>query len=166
MIQKSNYAEDRPYWDTTVAPAKSLGEIQELLENFGAEATIITQGSAGGRYAWLIRFQWNDKSYRFTFIPLACRRPTNVGSFGGKKRAFEEQTRYQMGRIAVYFVKAILTAAETQPQALFGYMELSGVRSHTIVASDLNVDEMTYLLPGTNLLESGEDTYNDPQEPK
>lgn len=150
------YAEDRPYWDTTVTPAKSLGEIQELLESFGAEATIITQGSANGCYAWLIRFQWQSKSYRFTFIPLACRRPANVGSFGGKKRAFEEQARFQMGRTAVYFVKAILTAAETQPQALFGYMELTGMRGRVIVASELDVDEMAGLLPGTNVLELGD----------
>ncbi len=56
----SRYAEKANYWDTTISPAKSQGEIIEMLEKFGADNTQMTIGSAGGRYAWLIRFQWED----------------------------------------------------------------------------------------------------------
>jgi hypothetical protein len=153
------YAEDLNYFDTTVHPAKSLGEIQELLENFGATATIVSQGQVHGNYAWVIRFQWNGRAYRFVFTPAPCRWPTKVMSYEKKKRPNEEQARWQMGRIALYFVKALLTAADTQPAALFGYMELPGARSGGMppVASELDVEEMTGLLPGIELprLEGG-----------
>lgn len=153
------YAEDANYWDTTVHPAKSLGEIQEMLEDFGAAAMMVTQGQTQGNYAWLIRFQWQDRAYRFLFTPLVCHTPGQVTSFAGKKRRHDEQARYQMGRIAAWFVKAILTAAEAQPAALFGFLELPGVRQGSIpaVASEVDVEELTGKLPIITLpqLESG-----------
>lgn len=154
------YAEDLNYFDTTVHPAKSLGEIQELLEDFGATATIITQGTAGGVYAWLIRFQWNDHAYRFIFKPAPCKWPNKLMSYAGKRRTDEEQAKFQMGRIAMNFIKAILTAAQTQPAALFGFMELPGARSGAMppVASELDVEELAGRLPIIEWpkLESGE----------
>jgi hypothetical protein len=56
------YAEDSNYWDTTVHPAKSLGEVQELLEDFGVKNMIVTQGKAGGQLAWIV-----DKFKEWTF---------------------------------------------------------------------------------------------------
>jgi hypothetical protein len=120
------FAEEANYWDTVIHPARSQGEISELLEEFGADAVMIAQGNAGGRFAWLVRFHWRARNYHFAFTPLECRTPDKLTSFGGKKRPHSEQARYQMGRIAVNFVKAILTAAEAQPHALFGFMELPG----------------------------------------
>lgn len=154
------YAEDLNYFDTTVHPAKSLGEIQEMLDDFGATATMITQGQAAGRYAWMIRFQWRDRSYRFLFTPLPCRQPGKQLSYGGKRRTNEEQARYQMGRIAVYFVKAILTAAEAQPAALFGFLELPGAHPGAIpmTAAELDISGITGMLPTLDipLLKQGE----------
>lgn len=154
------YAEDMNYWDTTVHPAKSLGEIQELLEDFGATATIISQGQTKGHYAWMIRFQWLGQAYRFIFQPRPCRWPGKVMSYSGKKRTNEEQAKYQMARAAYWFVKAILTAAEFQPEALFGFLELPGARPGSIppVASELDIKELTGLLPDIELplLESGD----------
>jgi len=122
MITRS--AEKMNYFDTTVQPANSQTEIIALLEQFGAESVMVAQGNAGGRFAWLVRFRWNGANYRFVFTPLECEQPDKVSSFGGKRRTHAEQARFQMGRIAVHFVKAILTAAEAQPHALFGFMEL------------------------------------------
>jgi len=155
------YAEDLNYWDTTVHPAKSLGEIQEMLEDFGATATMVSQGQAQGVYAWLIRFQWNDRAYRFVFRPAPCRQPGKVMSYAGKRRTNEEQSKYQMARGAYWFVKAMLTAAEFQPAALFGFLELPGARpgGMPLVASELDVEELTGLLPGIELpkiLEEGD----------
>ena len=142
----NRFAEDANYFDTTVHPAKSQAEIIELLEEFGADSLQMTQGQAGGRHAWLIRFQWQGKSYRFAFTPLTCRSPGSERSFGGKRRSFAEQSRYQMGRIAVYFVKGILTAAEAQPGALFGFLELPANASRPgaipPVASELNISNL------------------------
>jgi hypothetical protein len=115
----NRWAEDANYWDTTVVPAKSQGEITELLQDFGAESTMMAQGQADGRYAWLVRFRWHGANYRFVFTPLICQWPNKLSMFGGKRREHNEQARYQMGRIACYCVKAILTAAEAQPGALF-----------------------------------------------
>ncbi|MEM7342988.1 MAG: hypothetical protein AAF485_01985 [Chloroflexota bacterium] len=126
----TRYAEQANYWQTTVHPAKSQGEIIELLEDFGATNYQITQGQAQSQYAWLIRFEWQSRSYRFTFTPLVCEYPDTERKFGGKKRTHLEQSKYQMGRIAVHFVKAILTAAETHPHALFGFMELPETASN------------------------------------
>lgn len=117
-------AEQANYFDTTVQPGNSQGEILGLLEEFGAESVMVAQGNANGRFAWLVRFRWNGANYRFVFTPLECEQPDQVNSFGGKRRTHAEQARFQMGRIAIHFVKAILTAAEAQPGALFGFMEL------------------------------------------
>lgn len=122
----TRYAEDTNYFDTSVHPAVSQGEISELLENFGATAVMVATGMVNGQHAWAIRFQWFDRTYRFTFTPLECKFPDKVMSHGGKRRSNTEQARYQMGRIAFFFVKAILTAAETTPDALFGFLELPG----------------------------------------
>jgi hypothetical protein len=34
----------------------SLGEIQKLLDDFGAENVMVVQGQSAGKTAWLIRF--------------------------------------------------------------------------------------------------------------
>lgn len=55
------FAEEANYWDTVIHPARSQGEISELLEEFGADAVMIAQGNAGGRFAWLVRFHWRAR---------------------------------------------------------------------------------------------------------
>lgn len=143
------FAEDANYWNTTAHPAASQGEIAEMLENFGATAVFVMTGQANGRTAWAIRFQWQLRAYRFTFIPLECREPDKSYSFGGKRRMAVDQSRYQMGRIAVNFVKAILTAAEATPAALFGFLELPGAGSGSLpaTAAELDINHLTGLLP-------------------
>jgi len=147
----ARYAEDANYFDTTVHPAKSQAEIVEMLEDFGTTNLMMAQGQAGGKTAWLVRFEWLGRSYRFTFAPLECRTPEKVSSFGGKKRLHAEQARYQMGRIAVHFVKAILTAAEAKPDALFGFVELPGAAMHPgglpATAAEMDVEGLTAALP-------------------
>jgi len=145
------YAEDSNYWDTTVHPSKSQGEIVEMLEDFGAEQIMSVQGQSAGKYAWMIRFRWNGANYRFIFSPKECRTPTKVSTFGGKKRVHPDQARYQMGRTAAWFVKAILTATEERPESIFGFMELPGGGAHPsgipYIASELNVSELVSLAP-------------------
>lgn len=151
------YAEDANYFDTTVHPAKSQAEIMEQLEDFGASNFIIQQGQAAGKFAWLVRFEWNNKSYRFAFIPLDCRLPNNVKSFGGKRRAHLEQSRYQMGRVAVHFTKAVLTAAEMNPDALFGFLELPAVATQSgipITAAQLGAEGLTSNLALPNVVDA------------
>jgi len=143
-------AEDMNYFDTSVPPGKSLGEIQTLLEEFGADNYQVSQGQSGGKYAWLIRFTWMGKPYRFAFMPIECRQPQLVRSFAGKRRTNDEQARWQMGRIAFNFVKAILTAANMHPHALFGFMEISvGVKPGQLprTAAELDIDDLVRTLP-------------------
>ncbi|MBE3142546.1 MAG: hypothetical protein IMZ61_01275, partial [Planctomycetes bacterium] len=139
----------------------SQGEIIGLLEDFGATAVFMMTGATGGKLAWMVRFQWNDKSYRFTFTPLQCRFPGQVNSYGGKRRSHEDQAKYQMGRIAIHFVKAILTAAEATPASLFGFLELPGARPGSIppTAAELNVEGLTAALPALDfkLLTKGDE---------
>ena|SRR3989304_3180508 len=138
-------AEQANYFDTTVAQGNSQGEIIGMLEEFGAESIMVAQGNAKGRFAWMIRFQWLGHTYRFVFTPLECEEPEKITSYGGKRRTHAEQARYQMGRIAVHFVKAVLTAAEAQPNALFGFMELPGMATSggfAPVAGELDVNEL------------------------
>ena len=78
------YAENAPYWNTTIHPAKSQAEIVEMLEAFGAESIMTMQGQSLGKHAWLVRFQWIDRNYRFLFMPKTCRNPEKVSRFGGK----------------------------------------------------------------------------------
>jgi len=154
MPKQTRYAEEANYFDTTVHPAKSLGEIQEMLDHFGAENVFVAQGTAGGKTAWLIRFMWQGKPYRFAFTPLDCRNPEITLTVGGKKLTNSERAKYQMGRIAVHFTKAILTAAEAHPHALFGFMELStGQPAGQLppTAGELNVDGLAQALPELSL---------------
>ncbi len=143
------YAEEANYWMTTVHPAKSQAEIIELLDNFGATNYQISQGNSGNTVAWLIRFAWNDHSYRFLFTPLECRTPEKASSFGSKRRSHSDQAIYQMGRVAVHLTKAILTAAEMHPHALFGFMELPGTDAGGIphTAAELDIAGITSALP-------------------
>ena len=149
------YAEDANYWQTTVHPAKSQAGIIEQLEDFGTTNMMIAQGQTSGRMAWLVRFEWQGRSYRFTFTPLPCRNPDKASSFGGKRRIHTKQAEYQMGRVALHFVKAILTAAEAQPHALFGFVELPGVGSYPgglpVTAGDLDVEGLTDTLPSLDV---------------
>lgn len=158
------YAEDRPYWDTTVSPGKSQGEIVETLEDFGALQVQFSQGTTrDGRFAWLIRFTWQNRTYRFAFQPLPCHWPTKVYTRNGKKFYGSDQAKLQMGRTAFYFIKAILTAADTSPHALFGFLELPGVSMPAglpATAAELNVERLVKALPAIevrSLLEDGTD---------
>lgn len=120
-----------------------------MLGEFGADSIMTVQGQTGGKFAWMIRFQWHDHSYRFLFTPLSCMYPNKISSFGGKRRAHDEQAKYQMGRIAVNFVKAILTATETLPGALFGFIELPAGHPGEIphVASEVNISMLPRMMP-------------------
>jgi hypothetical protein len=147
---KPRYAEEANYWDTTVAAGNSQGEIIALLDAFGAESILVGQGNAGGRFAWMVRFHWSGASYRFVFMPLQCAQPDQVNSYSGKRRTHTEQAKCQMGRIAVHFVKAILTAAEAQPGALFGFMELPEAASGSgmpPVAAELDISTLIDAVP-------------------
>jgi hypothetical protein len=151
------YAEEQPYWETTVAPGQSQGEIVDLLEQFGATNTIMMSGQSQGKQAWVVRFQLEGKVYRFLFAPLDCINPNKTSSFGGKKRLASEQAKYQMGRRAVYMVKAVLTAAQDDPAALFGFLELPGIRNNAglpATAAEVDVDELTAALPDIHIVDS------------
>lgn len=139
------YAEQSPYWDTTVSPAKSQGEILELLTDFGAEATMIGQGESHGQFAWMVRFAWLGRSYRFVFTPLPLQYPGKLYTISGRRVTGEDRARQQMGRIALNFVKAILTAAQMNPDALFGFLELPNARPGSAVpatAAELDVSTL------------------------
>jgi hypothetical protein len=149
-ILMNRFAEDANYWQTTVRPSKSQSEIMERLDDFGASQYQVTQGRSLGRVAWLIRFEWREHSYRFIFVPLECKKGDVIHSFGGKRRPHHEQALYQMGRIAVHFIKAILTAAETHPYALFGFMELPGTASEhgmPLTAGEMDISQVQSMLP-------------------
>jgi len=149
MPGQMRYAEEANYWATTVHPMKSQAEVSILLEEFGVANQIVAQGSSQGRYAWLVRFEWQERTYRFTFSPLECKESEKVSSFGGQRRSHEEQARYQMARIATHFTKAILTAAEAQPAALFGFLELPGMphRGLPRTTAESNLEEIVGRLP-------------------
>lgn len=164
----ARFAEEANYWSTTVHPAKSQGEIIQRLEDFGTRNLMITQGQMEGQVAWLIRFEWREATYRFTFIPLKCRHPDKVSKFGTKRRSHEKQARYQMGRVAVHFVKAILTAAEMHHDALFGFVELPEAGTYPsglpMTAGELNIEQLTKALPKIDtipLLETGKANHGD-----
>jgi hypothetical protein len=144
------YAEEANYWQTTIHPTKSKAEIEALLDEFGVTQQMAAKGQANGRVAWLIRFVWNGHSYRFTFVPLECKFPDKLSSFGGKRRSHFEQAEYQMGRIAINWVKAILTAAEAHPHSLFGFMELpetTGQGGLPRTAGELDISGVISALP-------------------
>jgi hypothetical protein len=130
---KGKYAENSPFWRTTVNPYKSQGEITALLDDFGAEAVGVMSGRIGGETAWMIRFNWRGHSYRFEFQPLPLKpRPKFAKDLTDlQKKKLQDQRICQMGRIALTFVKAMLTAADTKPSALFGFMELPDVGKRT-----------------------------------
>lgn len=151
-MQEARFAEDANYWTTTVSPFVSQGEIYGMLKAFGTEGMMITQGqTTDGREALLVRFGWLGESYRFVFVPLECRYPENERSFNKTRRTHAEQALYQMGRVAMHGVKAILTIAESTPAVLAGFRELPGVGHHDdglpYTMGELSTHELTAALP-------------------
>jgi hypothetical protein len=150
------FAEEANYFQTTVHPATSMGEVQAMLDEFGADAIQTMTGTANDRSYWMIRFRWMGKFYRFTFQPLVCENPEKVVVIGSQKngkrvslkRTALEQSKYQMGRIAVNAVKAVLTAAEAMPGALFGFAELPATNEDgfPVVVSEVNLDKISHIL--------------------
>lgn len=121
------FAEKANYFTTTIHPAQSMGEIQAMLDDFGAASVQTATGIEKGVPTWMIRFNWLGQFYRLTFTPLICEFPDKEMTVSGKRRTCFEQAKYQMGRIAVFAVKALLTAAEAMPGALMGFAELQAV---------------------------------------
>lgn len=149
------YAEDRPYWATTVPPSKSLGALMACLAKFGIFRHEVRQGQAHGNVAWLIRFQYLGRSHRFVFTPRLCRDPDAVRSFGGARRTHARQAIFQMGRTAAHFVKNLLAAADDQPAALFGFVELPGVfhaNELPATAAELDLEGLTAALPELKII--------------
>lgn len=152
IVNDSTYAEDSNYWETTVHPAKSWAEIEEMLEEFGVSETMTVKGRLEGRPGRMIRFNWRKESYRFEFVAKKCRQPSKVTSFGGKRRTHTDQAEYQMGREAVNFVKAILIAAKSQPLTLFAFQELPGAAGRRgaglpPIAGELDTSKLVATLP-------------------
>lgn len=149
------YAENRPYWNTTVQPSKSLGELIAQLDKFGIRKHEVRQGQVYGEIAWLVRFDLDGRSHHFVFSPRVCRDPDTVRSFGGVRRSHAQQAIFQMGRTAFHFVKNILAAALDQPAALFGFIELPGV-FHAIglpaTTADIDVSGLTEALPDLKVI--------------
>ncbi|PKN85927.1 MAG: hypothetical protein CVU46_09590 [Chloroflexi bacterium HGW-Chloroflexi-8] len=144
------FAENSPYWDTPAATGKTQGEIMGLLENFGAESIMFAQGSSEGKTAWMVRFHWLGKSYRFLFSPLPIQFPEKTYTVSGKKVSARERSLKQMGRIALYFVKAILTAAEMNQDALFGFLELPQATTKSgvpVTTAELDISGLIKTLP-------------------
>ena len=127
-MPEPKYAEQMPYWQTTVQPYKTQDAIMRLFKKFGAEERIISQGQAAGRYAWMVRFQWRGKSYRFVFTPLRCKSPAKQI----KGRTHEEQATYQMARIALYCIKNLFAFPDSEflRAATFGFMEVTDGPRH------------------------------------
>jgi hypothetical protein len=143
------FAEEANYFSTTVHPAASMGEIQAMLDDFGADTIQTMTGFNNGKSYWMIRFKWLDKFYRFTFQPLTCQNPDKLFTIGGKKRTVSEQAKYQMGRIAVNAVKAVLTAAEAMPGTLYGFTELPVMNEDGIpaIVSEIDISKFKNALP-------------------
>ena len=123
-----------------------------MLEDFQATSIMVTTTTDMelGRFGCLVRFKRWGHIYRFVFVPLESEYPDKVSSFGGKRRSHEEQTKYQMGRKAVHFVKAILTATEDQEASLVGFMETDIVTrpgALPITVGELDIAGMMKSLP-------------------
>lgn len=149
------FAEKANYFDTTVHPANSMGNIQAMLDDFGATAINVMTGQEGDKAFWMIRFKWMNQFYRFSFQPLPCENPGKLITIGGKKRTMLEQAKYQMGRIAEHAVKAILTAAEAMPGALVGFAELNAINSENVPVTiqELSLSGLNRMVPSIPLIE-------------
>lgn len=155
-MTEPRYAENANYWTTKVSPFVSQGEIYAMLKMFGVEGMAITQGqTADGRDALLVRFGWLGESYRFVFVPLCCEYPDKTRRVGKEVRTHDEQALYQMGRVAMHGVKAILTIAEATPAVLAGFKELPGAGHHAdgmpYTLGELDMRELTAALPAIQI---------------
>lgn len=136
---KKEWAQDFPYWGTTVAASKSRASLDDELDKFGARVIIIATGRMENKISWRISFEYNDKPYLLTFNPLPVYNSTE---------AKEEQAIKQMGRLAFYTVKNLCMAAELLPASLFGFLALTDACGKTTTAAELGVDNIIGQLPG------------------
>lgn len=147
------YAEDMSYWDTDTHPATSQGEVEGLLLKFGAkQVQIMTGSSSAGDYTWIVRFEYGGKVYHKIFSPFPCRYPHKSRSAGRGKgqRTYPEQAKWQMGRRAVYLIKAILNLAAEDPTILAGLLEVPGTRGAgglPVTLGEIDLPQLTSKLP-------------------
>lgn len=137
----SKYAQEMPYWGTTVAPEKSRAEIDKLLRKHGTRVVQITTGRMDGKEAWRITFEHKDKPYQLDFHPLEVK--TSFGREPTSKQS--EQALCQMGRFAFFAIKNLVVIAEQLPAALFGFMAIPDEKGQTRIAADLGVEGLINL---------------------
>lgn len=134
------YAQNFPYWQTTIKPSKSKAEVDEILARYGARVVQITTGRLEGKEAWRIAFIYDDTPYQLVFHPLPLKQdyPTTKQEY---------QALCQMGRLAVYTIKNLMMIGKLQPAALFGFMAIPGPRGETRTTAELGVEGLVNILP-------------------
>lgn len=139
----AKYAQQMPYWGTTIKPSKSRAEIDDQLRKAGARIVQITTGRLGNKEAWKITFEYKDNPFQLVFHPLEVkttyRRDSTISQ--------QNQALCQMGRFAFYCIKNLLIIAEQQPAALFGFLAISGPDGKPMIAADLGVEGMMAMNP-------------------
>lgn len=100
------YAQDAMYWDTKTSLAKTIGEITELLDDYGADQSGTSKKSDNGKVIGLtVFFILDGTAYMTTFTPLPIKPNSRTQRSASE---MQEAAVRQMGRVAWYWLKTVL----------------------------------------------------------
>jgi len=104
-MSQTVYAQDAPYWGTSVDEAKSQYAVMALLEKWGASSVGLRRSATGEGE---IYFEFEDRTYRLTRRPLPIRERGFYRQDPNPDRSLIIKARMQAWRALVYHLKAIL----------------------------------------------------------
>ena len=149
------YAQDAPYWGTTVSTEKSQAGILQILGKLGAsQVGVHLQQVKTQENVMVIMFEWpkNSKVYRrFEFPRLEIRKP-KYGRYREKPTPVQtEQAQRQAARIGFYMLKNLVTFMHMYPFLLTGFAEIpkAGIREDglALTVGELEQDQLLKALP-------------------
>ena len=149
------YAQDAPYWGTSVPTERSQAGILQILSKLGASKVgVHLQQVKAQENVMVIVFEWPKNSgvyRRFEFPRLEFRKPKR-GRYQAKSTpAQTEQLQRQAARIGFYMLKNLVTFMHMYPFLLTGFAEIpnAGVREDglALTVGELEHDQLLKALP-------------------
>jgi hypothetical protein len=116
---KKKWAQEFPYWETSVDMKKSIQEMASLLQSFGANRYGFENTEVSGNPVLSVVFSMGEKGYQVDFRGKEVYQPFRV-------KNHKLRVERQLGRLAYYGLKSLLALAQDMPEAMTGFLLLPG----------------------------------------
>ena len=129
MPNKTLFAQDASFWDSGKSElSDSIGELGRILDKYGCDAAGTMKRKVDGKTHLIVEFALNDRRFAIEFKPLKV----DYGRGRRTEAQLDELAEWQMGRIAVHWLKSMLTMVESgHDEVLMPYLYLRDGNSAT-----------------------------------